>query len=221
MKCEFCQREFKHEKRLESHLCEPKRRYLNKDTKVGQMAFELFSRFKTFHRLKSKKDPFTEFLGSKQYRAFETLAKFFLKTNPLDANEYFDHLIKSSIPFRKWTSDDYYSEWARVKIMEEDPDTAVSRSIQTLVEFAREKGVQVSDVYEHISGNRLCLWLRTGRLSPWFVILSKNPSNILDKLDNEMLSSLEDLINPLYWRHRAQKSAVAGQIQRDLKEANL
>lgn len=222
MKCNFCERTFTQPKRFASHMCETKRRFIEKDSRAGQMAYELFQRFQKFHRIRqTKKDPLMTFLNSRHYRAFKTLAEFFLQTKPLDTNEYFEYLMQSNTPFRKWTSEDFYSEWVRGKIMMEDADSAVARSIETLLEFASERGISLNEVYHHLTGNRLSLWLRTGRISPWFIVLSKDPTILLDKLEPEMLSSLEDIINPLFWRMRYQKSIDAGRIHSELQKADL
>jgi len=220
LKCEFCNKEFKQATRFERHICEKKRRFLNKDTRTGQLAFEMFNKFNRHHHIKPK-EPFKKFLTSKHYRAFETLAKFFMQVKPLDSNGYFDYLIKSNAPFRKWTSEDFYQAWVQERILTEPAPDAVERSIDTLQEYAQENQIQLEEVIDKLSGNRLALWLQTGRLSPWYVILSPHTRKILDKLDMEMLQSLDKILNPLYWRLRVQKDPRTTEIKQGLLELNL
>jgi hypothetical protein len=221
MKCEFCNKEFKREKSLDRHMCEKKRRWENKFTPEGQLAFELFSRFKKHYGFKSKKAPLEEFLTSSQYKAYETLAKFFIQLNPLDINEYFSHLVHSNAPFRKWISAENYNKWVRHKLLTEDADTAVTRSIETISSYATENKLELDQVYDNLTGNRLYLWLTSGRVSPWFIILSSKTDRLLEKLDSDMLTSTKDLLNPLVWRIKVQNSPTAQTIKHELKAADL
>jgi len=221
MKCDFCKKEYKREEAFEKHICEPKRRWNQRHDQIGMMAFELFSEFKKFHRIRSKKDLQTVFLESKQYRAYETLAKFFMTINPLNINEYFSYLMRSGAPFRKWTSENHYFKWAHEKIMTEDSDIAVSRSIETLQEYSIEHELELQEVCLNLTGHRLCLWLRTGRISPWFVILCSQTENLLGKLDQEELDSIKELINPLYWRMRVKSDPKVPHLKKELREAGI
>ena len=49
-KCPYCGKEFTRERTLQVHMCEPKRRYLQKDEKWVVNAFMVFQRFYQIHQ---------------------------------------------------------------------------------------------------------------------------------------------------------------------------
>jgi hypothetical protein len=44
-KCQYCEVSFKSEKTIMVHVCEPKRRWMNKDEKYSRLAFFAYNRF--------------------------------------------------------------------------------------------------------------------------------------------------------------------------------
>ena len=75
-KCNYCNKEFKKESTLAVHMCEPKRRYMqrdDKDVQLGFRAYQLFYRIGT----NSKKDKsYDDFAGSTYYSAFVKFGQY-------------------------------------------------------------------------------------------------------------------------------------------------
>ena len=53
-KCPYCGKEFTRERTLQVHMCEPKRRHLQKDEKWVINAFMVYQRFYQIHQNNSK-----------------------------------------------------------------------------------------------------------------------------------------------------------------------
>ena len=60
-KCTYCDKEFARERTLQVHLCEPKRRHLQKNEKWVQNAFMVFQRFYEIHQNNSKPKTYNDF----------------------------------------------------------------------------------------------------------------------------------------------------------------
>ena len=61
-KCTYCGKEFAKERTLQVHLCEPKRRYLQRDEKWVVNAFMVFQRFYQIHQHNSKTKTYDDFV---------------------------------------------------------------------------------------------------------------------------------------------------------------
>ena len=63
-KCPYCGKEFTRERTLQVHMCEPKRRHLQKNEKWVQNAFIVFQRFYQIHQHNTKEKTYDEFCKS-------------------------------------------------------------------------------------------------------------------------------------------------------------
>ena len=77
--CKFCKKTFGSERTLLSHLCEPKRRWNNRNEKNVQLAFRCFQHFwrVTATNMKSEKT-YDDFMTSKYYLAFVKFANYIM-----------------------------------------------------------------------------------------------------------------------------------------------
>ena len=57
--CEYCNKSFARQKTMDVHMCEPKRRWSQKDNKVHVLAFEIFRRFYEINFANQKPKQFT------------------------------------------------------------------------------------------------------------------------------------------------------------------
>ena len=64
-------------------MCEPKRRYLQKDEKWVVNAFMVFQRFYQIHQNNSKAKTYEEFVKSAYYNAFVKFGRYIMHVNPL------------------------------------------------------------------------------------------------------------------------------------------
>ena len=96
-KCSYCGKEFAKERTLQVHLCEPKRRYLQKDEKWVVNAFMVFQRFYQIHQHNSKPKTYDEFVRSSYYNAFVKFGRYIMHIDPLYPEKYIDFVLRSKI----------------------------------------------------------------------------------------------------------------------------
>ena len=110
-KCPYCGKEFTRERTLQVHMCEPKRRYLQKDEKWVVNAFMVFQRFYQIHQHNSKLKTYDEFVKSAYYNAFVKFGRFIMHINPLYPEKYIDFVLRSKIKLDHWARDDLYETY--------------------------------------------------------------------------------------------------------------
>ena len=82
-KCTYCGKEFIRDRTLQVHLCEPKRRHLQKNEKWVQNAFMVFQRFYEIHQHNVKPKTYDAFCASAYYNAFVKFGRYIMHINPL------------------------------------------------------------------------------------------------------------------------------------------
>ena len=69
-RCEFCNGEFVRESTLMTHMCESKRRWMNKDLQGNRIAFQAWNEFYKKNTTNKKKKTYEDFIKSAYYTAF-------------------------------------------------------------------------------------------------------------------------------------------------------
>ena len=96
-KCTYCGKEFTKERTLQVHMCEPKRRYLQRDEKWVVNAFMVFQRFYQIHQHNSKTKTYDDFVKSPYYNAFVKFGRYIMHINPLYPTKYIDYVLQSKV----------------------------------------------------------------------------------------------------------------------------
>ena len=92
------------EKTLVAHMCEKKRRILQKNEKRVQAGFMAFNRFWTLAQ-GGKTKSYEDFCNTSYYNAFVKFGSFLNNTNALYPDKFVDYVIKSGTKLDKWDSD--------------------------------------------------------------------------------------------------------------------
>ena len=197
-KCKYCERSFSRERTLETHLCEPKRRYAQKEKKgvqLGLMAFQ------EFYRLTQGTDnkTYDEFAKSRYYNAFVKFGYYLFNTKVIDVDGYIKHVINNGIKIDKWATDKVYGNFLLPYLKNETFDNALTRSIKTMQTWSEETGIPLSEFFNQISTNRLIHYITTGRISPWAIYNCNSGHTVLNEMAPEELGLLDDVLDVRFW----------------------
>lgn len=201
--CEFCGIKLTSEAFLINHVCERKRRFLERDTKAVKVAFMAYQRFylKAMHRTKNLPD-MASFEDSKLYAAFVRFARYLLDINPIDAMGFVDFLIRVEAKIDQWTHPKYYSRYIRELNKNEEPLQAIERGLLLMREWEIETGHDWHDFFRLLAPARAVLWILNGRISPWLLFTASSAKDLLERLNAEQWQIVSEAIDRDFWTAR-------------------
>jgi hypothetical protein len=216
--CEFCKAKFSKDSTLIRHLCEKKKRWIEKDLQTNRLGYQTFVQFYNKHlerHAARKTKTYEEFIYSPYYKLFIKFSTYCLQINCLNVSKYVEWLLHNGIKHDSWNSDSVYTKFLISYLKTEDPYDAVKRSIKFCMDLAEENNIQSNDSLRYVSTNKLCHHITNGRISPWVLYCSESGVKFLDKLDITQKKMIMDYIDPDYWalklkREMAEVSTIAG-----------
>jgi hypothetical protein len=197
--CVHCTKSFMKEKTLVAHMCEQKRRVLQKDEKRVQTGFFAYNRFYQITQAAKKQKPYSDFCKSAYYNAFVKFGSFINNVNPLYAERFIDYVIKSGVKLDHWCRDELYDKYLTELVKIEPVESAVQRSLQYMMEWGDENNANFAHYFNYVSVNRAVHNIRDGKISPWMVMNSAGGVDLLKKFSNEQLELVNQTLDIPFW----------------------
>jgi len=220
--CEYCGNGYMKESTLAAHMCEKKRRALQKDEKRVRYGFYAFQRFYKLSAGTKREKTYDEFCRSPYYNAFCRFGSFISNVRPLYPEKYIDHVVTSGVKLDHWARDTMYEKYVLEFILKEDVHTALERSIQTMIEWAEENNSIWNHYFLYVSLNRAVWHIKDGKISPWLILNCKTGKEMLSKFNDEQLELVYHVINPEHWALRFKRHSSDVQLVKEVaKESNL
>jgi len=221
-KCEYCGKLFAKEKTLFVHVCEQKRRHLNKNDKHVQTGLLTFQRFYELTQKAKNKKTFDEFASSPYYTAFVKFGSFMVNTAPIYPERFIDYVIKSGIKLDHWCRDELYDSYILELIKIEPADGAIQRTIQTMMEWAEKNKGSWEHYFAYVNLNRATHDIKEGLISPWIVLNTKSGKEMLQKMNDEQLDIIGNIIDPKFWMKKFKDLPADYELVKDvIKEAKI
>jgi hypothetical protein len=192
--CVHCGKSFMKEKTLFAHMCEPKRRAMQKDEKRVQAGFMAFNRWYQLTQNSKKDKVYNDFCKSSYYNAFVKFGSFVNNVNPLYPSKFIDYVIKSGVKLDHWCRDELYETYLYDMIKVEPVESAVQRTVQTMMEWGDNSGAQFNHYFNYVNLNRAVHDIRNGKISPWVMLNCSSGKKMLNNFNDEQL----DLIAPAF-----------------------
>jgi hypothetical protein len=210
------------EKTLAAHMCEKKRRWLQKDEKRVRYGLYAFQRFYKLSAGAKKDKTYADFVDSQYYNAFVKFGSFLNNVKPLYPERYIDYVVTSGVKLDHWARDSMYEQYVLEFILKEDVSTALERSVKTMIEWADENNAHWNSYFNYISLNRAVWHIKDGKISPWLLLNCKSGKEMLSKFNDEQLEMVYHVINPQHWAMRFKRLPNDVQLVKDVaKESNL
>ena len=221
-KCEYCGSSFTREKTLAVHMCEKKRRHLQKKEKHVQLGYYAFTRFYKLSAGTKKEKTYEDFCNSPYYNAFVKFGSFISNVRPLYPERYIDHVVKSGVKLDHWCRDELYDTYLFEMLKIEPVESAVQRSIQTMMDWGDKQEAPYNDYFKFVNLNRAVNDIRTGRISPWLLLNSSAGHKLVESLNDEQIQIVEPTLDIIHWRKTfANKPADVKLVKEIIKEANI
>ena len=210
------------EKTLAAHMCEKKRRALQKDEKRVRLGMYAFQRFYKLSAGNKKEKTYEEFCKSPYYNAFVKFGSFVSNVRPLYPEKYIDYVVTSGVKLDHWCKDSMYEAYALDLILKEDVATALERSVKNMMEWAEDKSAPWNHYFYYVSTNRAVWDIKDGKVSPWLILNCKSGKDMLSKFNDEQLGMVYHVINPEHWALRFKRHPSDVQLVKDVaKESSL
>lgn len=222
-KCSFCGNEYTRERTLINHLCEKKRRWMNRKDK--QVIYG-FSAWKAFYSMTGsaigKELTYTDFMNTKFYTAFVRFGRHVVNTNMINPELFIRFVINNHIKLDDWCKDSVYEEYVRVVCRREDVNTAMERQVKLITKWAEENNEEWVEFFSKIAPGLAYKWILSGRISPWILLNDSAEKKLFSRLSDEQLMHIAEFINFEYWRIRMKHDGEdATFVQKILEESGL
>ena len=221
--CDYCDKGFMQEKTLFVHVCEQKRRALAQTEKHVVLGFDTFQRFYKQAQPNSKQEKtYEDFCKSSYYNAFVKFGSFVSNVNPLYPEKFIDYVVRSGVKLDHWCRDELYEQYVFDLIRRESVETALQRSIQTMMAWADDHNAQWNHYFLYVSLSRACYDIKDGKISPWVILNSNSGKAMLQKFSDEQLAHVQKIIDPPFWVSKFKKlPADATFVKEVVKESNI
>lgn len=197
--CVHCNKSFMQEKTLVAHMCERKRRVLQKDEKRVQTGFFAYNRFYQLTQNAKKQKPYSDFCKSSFYNAFVKFGSFINNVDPLYPERFIDFVIKSGVKLDHWCRDELYDKYLSDLVKVEPVESAVQRSLQYMMEWAEENNAEFNHYFHYVNINRAVHHIREGKISPWLVMNCSSGVALLKKFNDEQLELVNQTLDIPFW----------------------
>ena len=197
--CVHCNKKFTLERTLVSHMCENKRRALQKDEKRVQTGYLAFNRFYQLTQNCRKQKTYEEFCKSSFYNAFVKFGSFINNINPLYPDKFIDFVIKSGVKLDHWCRDELYETYLYEMIKIEPVESAIQRTLQTMMEWGDVSQAQFSHYFNYVNHNRAVHDIKDGKISPWLILNCKSGKAMLSGFNDEQLEIISSALDIPFW----------------------
>ena len=220
--CEYCGAGFMREKTLAVHMCEPKRRFLQRSEKRVQLGLYAFNQFYKLSAGAKKEKTHNEFDKSPYYNAFVKFGSFINNVRPLYPEKYIDYVVTSGVKLDHWCREEMYEKYALELIKKEGVQTALERSIMTMMDWADENNSVWNHYFAYVSLNRAIYHIKDGKISPWLILNCKSGKEMMNKFNDEQLEIIFNIMDPQHWARRFKRQTNdVDTVKEVVRESNL
>ena len=159
---------------------------------------------------------------SPYYNSFVKFGSFVSNVNPLYPERFIDYVVSSGVKLDHWCRDELYEQYVFDLIKREPVETALERSISHMLAWANDNNAQWNHYFHYVSLSRACYDIKDGKISPWLILNSTSGKTMLQKLNDEQLMHIQNIIDPPFWVSKFKKlPADVALVKEVVKESNI
>ena len=200
--CGYCKKTFRRAESLVVHMCEPKRRRLDRSERGVELGFQSYLRFYEIAQAGKKVKTYDEFCESPYYRAFVKFGRYCVATRSVNPRQFTEWLLKNNKKIDNWASDKVYTEYLLDYLKVEAVDDALARSVEYSIDWSEKNSAPAHDCLRYGSTNVLCYAITAGRVSPWVIYNSESGQKFLSELNSEQVAMIWPYIDSDVWQKR-------------------
>lgn len=205
-KCVHCGKSFMKDKTLVAHMCERKRRALQKDEKRVQAGFMAFNRFWQLTQNAKQPKSYDNFADSSYYNAFVKFGSFINNVNPLYPDKFVDFVIKSGVKLDHWCRDELYEKYLFDMLKTEPVESAIQRTLQTMMEWGDANNANYAHYFNYVSLNKAVHDIINGKISFWMILNSAPGKTMIGNMSDEQLMMIAPVFDVPFWMKKFKQS---------------
>ena len=203
--CGFCQRAFVKESSLTVHLCEPKRRFGERDEVGVRLGLQCYQRFYETTQGSAHSRGFEDFAASAYYRAFVRFGRYCQAIRAINIPRFTDWLLRNNKKLDHWCRDSVYTEYLMAHVRQEAATDAVARALEQAIEWSERTGNPDRDYLRYGNVNSICADITNARVTAWALYHCDSGLEFLASLNTEQIAMVWPWIDADFWQRRFQQ----------------
>ena len=200
--CQYCEKTFRRESSLAVHLCEPKRRYQERDEVGVQLGLQAYLRFYEITQGSARLKTFDDFAGSPYYRAFVKFGRYCVAIRAVNTARFIEWVVRQNKKIDHWCRDSVYTEYLMDYVRSEAATDALSRALETAIDWAERTGNPDRDYLRYGNDNVICHAVVSGRVTAWVLYNSDSGTEFLGRICPEQVAMIWGMIDADFWQKR-------------------
>ena len=220
--CVHCMKKFMQEKTLVGHMCEGKRRALQKDEKRVQAGLLAFNRFFQLTQNAKKSKTYEEFCKTSYYNAFVKFGSFINNVSPIYPDKFVDFVIKSGVKLDHWCRDELYETYLYEMLKVEPAEAAIQRTLKNMMDWGDISQASFNHYFKYVNHNRAVHDIRNGKISLWILLNCKSGKTMAESFSDEHLEIIAPAFDIPFWIKKFKQNPEDVALAKDIcKEAGI
>ena len=198
--CDHCGKQFSRERTLMVHVCEQKRRYMQRDEKGVQVGFLAYNRFFQLAQGATKDKTYQHFAKSPYYIAFCKFGRHVISRTIIEADTFIDWLITQNVGIDEWAKEATYDLYLKSKLLTEPVEPALERTIKSMQDWAKNESAEWQHFFYYVNINRAVEMINQGKISPWAIYQCESGKKLLSDMNDEQIQLVSTVIDPQWWK---------------------
>lgn len=219
--CQYCEKEYKSEKRFLAHKCKEKERFDYVKTINGKIAYSIYEKW-MYIRFK-KNTTIEQFLQTRYFKSFQRFAVFLRNIKGLADTELFlTMVVVNNLDPTLWCENIVFKRYLNYLAEHTSISEKIEQAITTLDNLANQYGCETYEVFNYTTPYVINKLIYEQKISPWILLNSTKFLAFLAGCDSEEEKLITDLIDEREWKMKfTDKPKHVGIIRKCMKELGL
>lgn len=201
--CRFCNKSFTRERTLSSHMCEKKRRWMNKDDPASRIGFNVWTDFMKYVSPNTKKaKTIDDFIRSADYLGFVKFANYLIELRPLESDKFIQWLFKMGVRLGDWQKPGTYQLYVQEAAKKETADRALERTILAMAEWGDSTSNRWQEFFTKAAPATAMNMIVLGRISPWIIFSTDAAQSLLDRMEPGQIDKVAEHVDTKWWKNK-------------------
>ena len=198
-RCPYCNKAYARESWYRKHDCEKRRRFEQIHKMDFRRGLRLFSHWRRQFERRGKEITAEKFINHWMYNSFMNLVKFTSDNWVITSIRYLDFLIHFRIAEAKWTNEETLKTYREYIRRNEDPISQSKITFDAINSWCNTNSVDRREFFAKIPPGTALKMVATNQISPWVLFGYDRARDLLTRVNDDWLCTVNEYINNKYW----------------------